>query len=118
MVRAMCRVQLKDRKIYTHLMFKQGLNETIDQLVLANSAHWDGHVLRREHCHVLRREHGHVLIRALDFEVAGQRKKERLKRTWKRQVEEESVKDGLRRKDELCRLKWSVGVNQIAAGLR
>ena len=38
------------------------------------------------------RERVHVLRRALDFEVEGQRKKERQKRTWKRQVEEESVK--------------------------
>ena len=30
---------------------------------------------------------------------------------WKRQVEEESVKVGLRREDALCRSKWSVGVN-------
>ena len=42
----------------------------------------------------------------------------RLKRTWKMQVEEESVKVGLRRKDALCRSKWSVGVNKIASGLR
>ena len=35
-----------------------------------------------------------------------------------KQVEEESVNVGLRREDELCRSKWSVGVNQIAAGLR
>ena len=30
---------------------------------------------------------------------------------------EEGVKIGLRRKDALCLSKWSVGVNQIAAGL-
>ena len=29
---------------------------------------------------------------------------------------EESVKIGLRRGDALCRSKWGVGVNQIAAG--
>ena len=50
------------------------------------------------------------------------------KRTWKKedmekedmkkQVEEESMKVGLRREDALCRSKWSVDVNQIAAGLR
>ena len=34
----------------------------------------------------------------------------------KKQVEEESVKVGIRREDALCRSKWSVGVNQIAAG--
>ena len=59
-----------------------------------------------------------VLRRALDFEVEGQRKKGRPKRTWKKLVEEESVKVGLRREDVLCQSKWSVGINQIAVGLR
>ena len=49
------------------------MNETIDQLAMANSVRW--------YCHVLRREGGHVLRRALHFEVDGQRKKGRLKRT-------------------------------------
>ena len=44
-----------------------GLKKSIDQLAMANSVHWYGHVLRRED--------GHVLRRALDFEVEGQRKK-------------------------------------------
>ena len=39
-------------------------NETIDQLAMANSVCWHGHVLSSED--------GHVLIRALDFEVEGQ----------------------------------------------
>ena len=30
-----------------------------------------------------------------------------------RQVEEESVKVGLRREDALCRSKWSFGLSQI-----
>ena len=55
---------------------------------MANSVHWYGHVLRREA--------GHVLRRALCFEVEGQRK---MGRTWKKQVEEESVKVALRRED-------------------
>ena len=110
MVRSLCGVQLKDRKSSMDLMLMFGLNETIDHLAMANSVHWDGHVLRRED--------GHVIRRALDFEVEGQRKKGRPNRTWKKQVEEESVKVGLRKEDALCRSKWSVGVNQIAAGLR
>ena len=87
-----------------------GLNETIDRLAMANSVLWYGYVLRREDSHVLRR--------VLDFEVEGQRKKVRPKRTARKQVEEESVKVGLRREDSLCRPKWSVGVNRIAAGLK
>ena len=54
---------------------------------MANSVRWCGHVLRRED--------GHVLKWTLDFEVEGQRKKGRPKRTWKKQVEEESMKVGL-----------------------
>ena len=128
MVRAMCGVQLKDRKRSTDLTLMLGLNETIDQLAMANSVCWNGHVLRREDGHVLRREDGHVLRRedshvlrrALDFEIEGHRKKGRLKKTWKRQVDEESVKCesvkvGLRREDALL---LSVGINKIAAGLR
>ena len=48
-------------------MFMLGLNETIDQLAMANSVCWNGHVLRRKN--------GHVLRRGLDLEVEGQRKK-------------------------------------------
>ena len=48
MVRAICGVQLKDRKRSMDFMFMLGLKETIDQLAMANSVHWYGHVLRRE----------------------------------------------------------------------
>ena len=51
---------------------------------------------------MLKREDGHVL-RALYFSVEGQQKKGRLKRTWKMQVEEESVKAGLSKEDALSR---------------
>ena len=70
MVRAMCEVQLKDRKRSTDLMLMIGLNKTIDQLAMANSARWYGQVLRREDGHI---------ISTPDFEVEGQRKKGRLK---------------------------------------
>ena len=57
-------------------MFMLGLNETIDQLAMANSV--------RLHGHLLWREDGHVLRGALDFEVEGQRKIRRPKRMWKK----------------------------------
>ena len=78
-VRAISRVQLKDRKRSKDLMLVLGLSETTDQLAMANSVCWYGHVLRRED--------GHVLSMAFDFEVEGQRKKGRPKR----RAEEESV---------------------------
>ena len=65
MVRAMCGVQLRDRDRSMDLMFMLGLKLTMDQLAMANSIRWYGHVLRRED--------GHILGRTLDFEVEGQR---------------------------------------------
>ena len=95
MVRAMCGVQRKDARRSTDLMVMLGLIETMDQLAMANSVRWYGHVLRRVY--------GHVLGRALYFEVEGQREEVEVKGTWKKQVEEESIKVGLRREDALCR---------------
>ena len=57
-----------------------------------------------------------VLASIIWLLVEGERKKGRMKMTWRKQVEEESVKVGLRREDVLCRSKWSVGLNHIAAG--
>ena len=42
MVRAMSGVQLKDRKTAKAMIL--GLNKTIDQLAMANSVRWHGHV--------------------------------------------------------------------------
>ena len=94
MVRAMCAAQRKDRKRSTGLMFMLGFCETVDQLAMVNSVCWYGHVLRRED--------GHVLRRTLDFEVESHIKKGSLKRTWIKQVEEDSVNIALRREDTLC----------------
>ena len=43
----MCGVQLKDRRRATDLMLMLVFREKINQLVMANSAHWYGHVLMR-----------------------------------------------------------------------
>ena len=94
-LKAMCGVQLKDRKKSVDLMFMFCLNEAVDQLAVANSVCWYGHVwlLRREDCHILRM--------ALGFEVEGQRRNGRPKRMWKKQNEEEGVIVGLRMEDVL-----------------
>ena len=65
MVRALCGVQIKDRKRPTDLMLMLGLSEAMDHLEMANSVRRGGHVLRREDDHALRR--------ALDLEAEGQR---------------------------------------------
>ena len=74
MVIAMSGEQLKDRKKSADLMFILGLSKTIDLFAMANNVCWYGHVLRREDGHILR---------ALDFDIEGQRKKGRPKRRWK-----------------------------------
>ena len=81
------------KKIYG-LDVDVGHDETIDQLAMAGSVLWYGHVLRREH--------GCVFRRSLDFDVEGGMKKGWPTRTWGKQVKEENVKVGLRRKDALC----------------
>ena len=81
MVRAMCGIQFKDRVITDDIMWMSGLNEAIDQMAIASSVHWYGHVLKRED--------GDVLRRALDCEVEGQRNRGRPMRTWMKQDEEE-----------------------------
>ena len=48
----------------------------------ANAVRWYGHVLRRDDDSVLRI--------SLNLEVTGRRKRGRLKKTWKKQVEEEA----------------------------
>ena len=41
-----------------------------------------------------------------------------LKRTREKQVDNDSIKVGLSSEHALCRLKWIVGVNKVANGLR
>ena len=102
----------QDRRRSTDLMFMLGLNETMDQLAMANSVRFYGNVLRRED--------GHIFENGIRF--CGWRSKEKteaeedMEKAMKRH--EESMKIGLRMEDPLCQSKWSVGVNKIAAGLR
>ena len=63
-----------------------GLNETLDQLAMANSVCWYGHFLRLDDDHVWRR--------ALVFEVEGHRNKRRPKK--------EHRKSRLMKKHKVC----------------
>ena len=110
MVRAMCGVKLMDRKRTEDLMELLGLEETVVQMAKANAVRWYGHVLRSED--------GHVLRRALEFEVKGRRKRGRPKRTWRKQVEEESRRVGLKKDDAQNRDGWRGGVRGIATKVR
>ena len=64
------------------------LKETIDRLASANGVRWYGHVLKRNDNSILRV--------ARDLEVSGKRKQGRTKKTWKKLVEEETKKIGLK----------------------
>ena len=106
MVRAMCGQKVVDRKTTEEQMDILGLKETIDWLVIANGVTWYGHVLRRDDDSVLRV--------ALNLEVSGKRKRGRSKKTWRKQVEEETEKIGLKKEDALRQDKWRDGVQAIA----
>ena len=65
----------------------------------------------------MRRDDGLFLRKALEFEVRGKSKPGRPKKTWKTQVEKESKSVGLEKKDAMNRVRWRVGVREIAAGV-
>ena len=109
MMRAMCDQKVVDRKTTEEQMDMLGLKETIDRLATENRVRWYGHVLRREDVSVLRG--------ALNLEVSGKRKRGRPKKTWKKQVEEEAEKIGLKKEDALRRDKWRDEVRAIAEGM-
>ena len=72
----------------------------------ANGVRWYGHVLRRDD--------GHVLRKALEFEVEGKRKQGRPRKTWRLQVEKERKSVGLKKEDAKNRVRWRMGVGEIA----
>ena len=63
---------------------------------------------------MLRRDDDNVLRVTLNFEVSGKRKRGRPKKTWKKQVEEETEKIGLKKEDALRQDKWKDGVRALA----
>ena len=66
-----------------------------------NGVRWYGHVLRTDDDSVLRI--------VPNLEVSGKKKRGQPRKTWKKQVEEETEKIGLK-KDALRRDKWRDGV--------
>ena len=74
------------RKTTEEQMDMLGLKETIDRFATANGVRWYGHVLRRDDDSVLRV--------ARNLKVSGERKRGRLKKTGKKQVEKETEKIG------------------------
>ena len=109
MVRAMCAQKVVDRKTIEEQMDTLRLREIIDRLATVNGVRWYGHALRRDENSILRV--------ALGLEVSGKRKRGRSKKTWKKQVEEETEKISLKKKDALNRTKWRDGVQAITEGM-
>ena len=68
--------------------------------------------------HVVRRDDESILKKAVMFEVYGPRKRGRPKQTWKKQVEENIKKIGLRVEEATDRARWREGVGAIAEGMR
>ena len=61
MIRAMCRVNLLDRRNSEKLMDTSGIKESLDRIAKASSImRWYGHVLRKED--------ENVIVKALKFE--------------------------------------------------
>ena len=50
----------------------------------------------------------------MNLEAIGKRKRGRPKKTWKKKVEEETEKIGLKKEDALNQAKWREGVQAIA----
>ena len=100
MVRAKRGVQLKEIESDKDFTSVLGMKETIDRWVTSSNVHCHGRVFRRYDVFVLRRE--------LDPEGEGQRKKGRLKRTWKKQAEEENTNVGLSSKKCILPIKDGV----------
>jgi len=73
------------------------LGETVENLAKTSRVRWYGRVLRRNEDGVLRK--------ALSFKTEGQRKRERPRKTWRGQVEEEIRGIGLRKEDTLNRAR-------------
>ena len=95
MIRAMCGVKLLDRRNSEKLMDMLSIKESLDRMAKASSVRWHGHVLRKED--------ENVIVMAVKFEVSGSGG--RPKQTWKKQVEIETKKNGLMKKDACVRTK-------------
>ena len=65
---------------------------------------------------MVRRDDESILKKAMMFEVNGPRKRGRPKQTWKKQVEENIKKIGLRVEEATDRARWREGVGAIAEG--
>ena len=102
--------EINGKKSTKDLMQILDLNETMDQLVKANSQRWHGHVLRKDK--------NNFLSRALDLKANGTRKRGRPTKTWLKAVVEQSRKVRLNASETNSRSRWRLGVNTISRMMR
>ena len=86
MVRAMCARKFIDKSIAEKQMNMLEFN--VDGLVESNGVSWYRHALRRD-------DDDSVLRLILHFEISGRKKRGRSRKTWKKQVKEQTEKIGL-----------------------
>ena len=91
-------MKLLDRGNCKELMDMWGIKETLDWMAKASSIRLYGHILRKKD--------KNVIVKALKFEVSSSRERGRPKQTWKKQVENETNKNGPVKKDASDRRKW------------
>ena len=72
----------------------------------SNSGNWYGH-------NILRREEYDILRKSLCIKVEVKRRRERLRKTWKNQVEDDIRKTFLKKEDALNQSKWQKGVKMV-----
>ena len=91
-------------------MLMLDLMETVDQLAMANSVHWYGHVLRME-------DGGNVLSWHYSLRLKVIRRKGVEEDMEEKKAEKESMKVGFSRNDMLCRYQWTLVVDLISIWL-
>ena len=106
MVRAMCGAKLMEKKKTDDLMNMLGLKDTLYGLARASAVWWYGHVLRRDEDDILKK--------ALDFKVEGKRGRGRPKKMWRKQVDDDIRKAGLKPEDAFDRKRWKERAKLLA----
>ena len=98
----MCGVKLVDRKNTEELMDMLGLKEAADKLTRVNGV--------RRYGHVLRQPEGNVLIKAMVHKVDGKHKQGQPRMKWRKQVQGNMRRIGLKEEDAADWCRWRKGL--------
>ena len=103
-----------DRKKMEDVMEMLDLRKTLDGMAMVNGVRWYRHVIRRDDDNILKKA---MMLQGNDA-GNGKRKRGRPKLTWRKQVEENVKKVGLKIEEAGDRTRWREGVRVIAEGMR